>query len=1073
MPELRPLLREFAKIADQWFAERKFIADHYEHVQAFFQPENLQDAEWEDFQKVGKQIHALTTNPLAYERAFGDPNHPIERYRKSFEYLARGDDSLPQRLDRVQENTEPYGIKYLSESSIGELAGKLFADEYLVYNRRSRQGIQHLGYDIPTQGLSFGERFVQLTETAQPVVQAYNEVVDPQTNLPVHLEVDQFFSWIFETQKEDRNGGKYGVDRNAQNTWLIAAGRGSKFWDYWQEHSIIAIGWDELGDLRDYESKEEIEEGAERISLTDAKACWEFNRKMRKGDLVFVRGTTTSILGAGVVTSDYRHVSDEKKRNRNQRDVRWMAMDTRETLPRTFPRDGWDRVKKESREWRNESRVLPRKTLTEIGKYPRMTAELEILLGIDGEVETGHREPLPIDKEMLGAAVEHVIGPRVDDKTFREGGESYLHDQRLPTGQKHLLPEALEEDPTTHAQEALPSGDTNPLGWQEVDRARNAFEQTEPEELHQRLERLLRGEAPLEKRLKEFLEWGRFEGAGETVEINGTVASYLLAVECPALYAFCKPTVYKSATEALLGYDGAVRSGKEAERIAHASRFYGEVLRRLRREHELPLRHLLDVHAAFYLLSDRSDAYDASWNALSIGETEETTPNIYKISPGHDAKHWWDCKEEGYICVGWDAVGDLREYESEAAFREAFYEHYWPDLYDRKQKASEKAGELWSLREMKLGDQVVANRGTSEILAVGRVTEPGYEWLPGREEFNHVVWVEWDTSFAQRIQDRPHWGMKTVKELPRDFVDRVLTNGEPESYSVEEATEELFYGREDFIDWLDRLQKKKNIILQGPPGVGKTFVSKRLAYALLEERAKSRVKRIQLHQSYTYEDFIRGYRPEPDGGFRLHDGTFFKFCREAKNDPENDYVFIIDEINRGNLSKIFGELMMLIERDKRGPEEAVPLAYQREEADPFGTQFYVPENLYLIGTMNTADRSLAMVDYALRRRFAFIDMEPRFDSERFEQHLLSREASADLVQKVKSRLQKLNDRIKSDENLGAGFKVGHSYFCPDRDDHPDEEWYRKVVNREVAPLLREYWFDNQSMVEQQIEALLR
>ncbi|WP_105010518.1 AAA family ATPase [Salinibacter sp. 10B] len=1079
MPELKPLLKEFAEIADEWFEDREFLVEHYEFIQDFFRPENLQEAEWENFQELGKQIHALTTNPMAYERAFGNPNHPIERYRKSFEYLARGDDPLPKRLDEIQSNREPYGLKFLSESSIGELAGKLFAENYLVFNRRSRKGLEYLGYDIPTQGLSFGERFVQLTETAQPVIEKYNEVVGARTEVPVYLEVDQFFNWTFETQFE-QNGEKKRKSRPAdqqQNKWLIAAGRDSKFWEYWQDQGFIAIGWDELGDLRQYGSPEEMVQEVERVSKVDAKACWEFTRTMKEGDLVFVKGGNTSLLGAGIVTSGYRYDSGDKKRNRNQRDVKWVRTGDWETLPRSFPRSDWDRNKKESDKWREEPRILPRKTLTEVGKYDRMAAELEILLGIDGQIEAGYRDPLSIDDEVLRAAVEKVIRPCVEDKVFREGGESYLYDQRVPTGQKHLLPEALEEAPVTHAQEALPS-DTNPLGWQEVDRARNAFDAAGPEEVRERLQDLLRGDRSLQSRLQSFLEWGQFEGEGKTVGINGTVASYFLAVVHPPLCAFCKPSTYQVAAEALLGPDAAKTASDEAGRIVHASRLYGDVLRRLRREYGLPLRNLWDVHAAFYILSSTSDHYpEASWDKLLDMEkakakgSEGKASRVFKVAPGKEAKFWEECREEGYICVGWEEVGDLRDYESESDFRAAFYDRYYPNLYDRKQKASEKAGELWTLREMDSGDRIVANRGTSEVLAVGRVAESGYEWDDGREDYNHVVHVDWDPSFAQTIPERSHWAVKTVKELQEDFVDRVLKDESPEPFAVEEATSDLFYETETFLGWLDRLQKKKNIILQGPPGVGKTFVSKKLAYVLLEEKAEGRVKMVQLHQSYTYEDFIRGYRPKPDGGFQLQDGVFFEFCQKAKKDPENDYVFIIDEINRGNLSKVFGELMMLIEKDKRGPQEAVPLAYQREETDPFGKQFYVPENVYLIGMMNTADRSLAMVDYALRRRFAFVDMEPRFTADRFRAFLEEVGVGAELIDKITTKLPALNEEIADDDNLGEGFKIGHSYFCPDEDETPSEEWYQKVIDREIAPLLKEYWFDAPETAEKEIEEL--
>lgn len=300
------------------------------------------------------------------------------------------------------------------------------------------------------------------------------------------------------------------------------------------------------------------------------------------------------------------------------------------------------------------------------------------------------------------------------------------------------------------------------------------------------------------------------------------------------------------------------------------------------------------------------------------------------------------------------------------------------------------------------------------------------------------------------------------------ITEKLLQSSNIKKYKFTNDSDKPFISEVEFLQTVALLKRKKNIILQGPPGVGKTFIARKLAYEIMQEVKDANIEMVQFHQSYSYEDFIQGLRPTQKGGFDLRDGIFYSFCQRALAHPDRPFFFIIDEINRGNLSKIFGELMMLIEADKREEKFALKLTYAEDEED----RFYVPSNLYIIGTMNTADRSLAIVDYALRRRFAFITLQPDYGNN-FRSFLASKGLTAGMVEHICSAVTKVNSKIKEDINLGEGFQIGHSYFCTFTTNVDENKWWNEILSFELKPLLEEIWFDDSTIVSEVLKQLSR
>lgn len=458
-----------------------------------------------------------------------------------------------------------------------------------------------------------------------------------------------------------------------------------------------------------------------------------------------------------------------------------------------------------------------------------------------------------------------------------------------------------------------------------------------------------------------------------------------------------------------------------------------------------------------------------AWKSNQLGKTEETTTttvdsniketNYWIYSPGDNASMWDEFYKSGIMGIGWDDVTDLKGFSSKEEIKD-----FMKKVYDPSYSYKNNAHCLWQFaNEIKVGDVIFVKKGMHKIIGKGIVTSD-YIYDTSRSTYKHIRKVDW-----QNKGEWEHPGQAVMKTLTNisaypDYVQKLLALfAEDTSEEVSEQKEIKYplYSKDDFLNevYMDEdtyntltelLEAKYNVILQGAPGVGKTFAAKRLAYSIMGQKDTSRVAMVQFHQSYSYEDFIQGYRPSKDG-FELENGTFYKFCKEAEEDNERPYFFIIDEINRGNLSKILGELMMLIEKDKRG--DKIKLLYSNE-------WFTVPQNVRIIGMMNTADRSLALMDYALRRRFAFFDFAPAFSSEGFKNYLA--EKNSQKLESLITAVESLNNTISSDESLGDGFRIGHSYFCTDGE--ITDEWLKSVVEYEVIPLIKEYWFDEPTKV---------
>ena len=548
-------------------------------------------------------------------------------------------------------------------------------------------------------------------------------------------------------------------------------------------------------------------------------------------------------------------------------------------------------------------------------------------------------------------------------------------------------------------------------------------------------------------------------GAAQHYQYENAISTYLW-LRYPDKYYIYKFSEVKTVASELES-DYQFRKGAYAENIRNFLNLYDEISAALKEDAELvnllhshltddcypdPELKTLTIDVGFYIsrvfLQKNIDAPTRPSLNYAVPSVEEA--NL----PLHDdekCNYWWLNANPKIWSFSDIAVGETQAYT----------------LYNEN---GNKRRIFQNFLDAKVGDVVIGyeSNPVRQIVAIGRVSaeQDGEKLFFEKVEtlsspIDYAVLKECPELENMECFRNPQGSLFKLTRSEYEFIldmireeNPIVTASSSDAYTKDDFLNEVYMTEERYETLVNVLRNKKNIIFQGAPGVGKTFAARRLAWSMMGEKDDSRIEFVQFHQNYSYEDFMMGYKPVEDG-FELKYGIFYRFCQKAANQPDKEFFFIIDEINRGNMSKIFGELLMLIEKDYRGIK--MTLAYN-------GLPFSVPKNLYIIGMMNTADRSLAMIDYALRRRFSFFEIEPGFDSQGFisYQNGLNSETLDELISKVKE----LNRKIAADKSLGRGFCIGHSYFCG-RDVCTDE-WLHSVVDYDILPMLSEYWFDDES-----------
>lgn len=1027
---LKKIISAYKKSFNIWFQDEvyKWKASKTFNENWDLNDENILDMVIRSFSDAGNLLSSNMYFPFGMIKGFAE--REPDTLKKMFYNLYDESLDLSIRIRTFINTSNELLNKYWDSSknhyqdlhAISVYLAFRFPNKYYIYKPSVGKKIcSYLDCDISNEDrIQMFIDYIKVCNSVKELIKQDQQLISKVDSELYALRYDLNDDYTMLTMDIMHFGGNSYLDwefkENEKHTWIYAPGDRASQWNYCVENNVMVLGWDELGDFEQYPYRKDISKKLTELTnkenpMNDSLAVYEFRRGIKKGDTIIAKKGINTLLGYGTVL-DNEYIYDESRNTyKNVRNVAWEKVG----------------------EWDSSSvGQLVQKTLTDLNPYKGYAEKLISIVDetyVESEELGKKYDWIPVyhnlglgllkykdNSDELKNVFVSVLKEELDkdfDITFCDPVAIFNKIENFTDNRKILIP-ALEKKMGIEILKPTDFSGIPSTFWSQI---------------------LFSNSVEDEKNI-----WNVFEAAidyaNEKNETNKNrfIETYNLAYKEHGKAMYICNTLYKVNPTEYLSMDNNVRSLLKDELQIETDNFNdGNTYLNICDSVKNKIENGNYIYKSFYELSDYA------WRKYTIKEVSKVfdeSKKYYWLNANPKIWRFSDIK-----------VGDEQTYTStnDQGNKRRIYQNFV---------------------DVKVGDILIAYESTP-VKAITGLCEITNKTSDNSFSFKKIEHLIESIPYSEIIAVEELKNMEVLKNSNGSLFKLtfeefsilydIIRENNPSNnevypaYTKEDFLNDVYITEEKYNDIVELLSRKKNIILQGAPGVGKTYIAKRLVYSLMEEENYNRVEFIQFHQSYSYEDFIEGYKPLDDK-FELEKGIFYNFCKKAENDAENDYYLIIDEINRGNLSKIFGELLMLIEEDKRG--EQLTLAYSK-------LKFSVPKNLYIIGMMNTADRSLALMDYALRRRFSFVDILPAFKNDTFINYQKS--INNLYFDRVINKIIELNVEISSDVSLGEGFMIGHSYFCNLVDNY--EERIKSILKFDILPMIREYWFDNKDLRE--------